>query len=195
MNNIEIVRNEIKEFFNANSKIIETEIIFSPNKKYKVETSSYSQNDPNRNWDVTKIEIYNEPEQKMIFSFYVNDGTFYYSWVTKEKIEYLLCAEDLCGGQTIIDLTNQKMSSYSLNNDGLIWTKHLLSPDEKLLAVFGCVWGSPFFVTVYHFDNPMELPLQIAYEPSWTGYDIEEWIDNKKLNVKKTKEEFEVLEL
>ena len=195
MNNIETVRNEIKEFFNPNSEIIETEIIFSPNKKYRVEINSYKQNKPDRNWEVTKVEIFNEPEQKMIFSFFVNEGTFYYSWVTKEKIEYLLCAEDLCGGQTIIDLTNQKMSSYSLNNDGLIWTKHLLSPDEKLLAVFGCGWGSAFFVTVYHFDKPMELPFQIAYEPSWTGYDIEEWIDNKSLKVKKTEEEFEVLEL
>jgi hypothetical protein len=82
-----------------------------------------------------------------------------------------------------------------LNFDGLIWTKHLLSPDEKLLAVFGCGWGSAFFVTVYHFDNPMELPLQIAFEPSWTGYDIEEWIDNKSLKVKKTEDVFEVLEL
>jgi hypothetical protein len=195
MNNIEIVRNEIKEFFNADSQIIENEIIFSPSGKYRVETNSYKQNKPDRNWEVTKVEIFNESQQKIIFSFFVNEGTFYYSWVTKGQIEYLLCAEDLCGGQTVIDLTNQKLSSYSLNNDGLIWTKHLLSPDEKLLAVFGCGWGSAFFVTVYHFDKPMELPLQIAYEPSWTGYDIEAWIDNKSLKVKKTEDEFEVLEL
>lgn len=48
MNNIETVRNEIKEFFNPNSEIIETEIIFSPNKKYRVEINSYKQNKPDR---------------------------------------------------------------------------------------------------------------------------------------------------
>ena len=167
MNKIEIVRNEIKEFFNPSSEIIETEFIFSPNGKYRVETNSYKQNKPDHNWEVTKIEVFYNIEQKNIFSFFVNDGMFYHSWVTKGEIEYLLCAEDLCGGQTVIDLTNRKMSSYSLNNDGLIWTKHLLSPNQKLLAVFGCGWGSEFFLTIYHFDNPMVLPLKIAFEPSW----------------------------
>jgi hypothetical protein len=106
-----------------------------------------------------------------------------------------LCAEDLCGGQTIIDLTNKNMSSYTPNDDGLIWTNHILSPDEKLLAVFGCGCGSPYFVTVYHFEKPMELPLKIAYQPMWTGYDLVGWLDNKSLKVKKSENEIEVIEL
>ena len=41
----------------------------------------------------------------------------------------------------------------------------------------------------------MDLPLKIAYEPSWEGYDIIEWIDNKTLRVEKSKDQTETLEL
>ena len=196
MNHIDEIRNEIQLYFNPDNVIENSqEVLFSPNKKYRVETRSFRQEKPNCNWEATKIEVYQTDNSSLLFSYFVNEGTFFHSWVTKRNVDYLLCAEDLCGGQTVIDLTNKKMSSYTANNDGFIWTKHLLSPDEKLLAVFGCGWGSENFIIVYHFDDPMQLPLKIAYEPRWTGYDILEWADNKKLRVQKSKDEIEVLDL
>lgn len=196
MNYIEKIRDEIKQYFNPNNAIDNSsETLFSPNNKYRLDTKSFRQEKPDCNWESTKIEIYQNDNSTLLFSFFVNEGTFYHSWVTKNEIEYLLCAEDLCGGQTVIDLTNKAMVSYTANDDGLIWTKHLLSPNKDFLAVLGCAWGSLFFVTVYHFDKPMDLPLKIAYEPNWTGYDILEWIDNKTLRVEKSKDVFEILEL
>jgi hypothetical protein len=196
MNNIDKIRKEILQYFNPDNEIIGSdEIFFSPSGHYRVQTKSFKQNKPDSNWNVTKVEVYETINNEIIFSFLVNEDTFFHSWVTKNETEYLLCAEDLCGGQTIIDLSNKKMSSFTTDDDGLIWTKHLLSPDEKLLAVFGCGWGSPFFITVYYFDKPMELPLQIAYEPSWTGYDMTEWIDNNSLRVKESENEEFILEL
>ena len=41
----------------------------------------------------------------------------------------------------------------------------------------------------------MELPLKIAYEPVWGGYDILEWVDNKSLRVEKSKGDIEILTL
>jgi hypothetical protein len=196
MNYIDKIRSEIQEYVNL-EKVLEDrqETVYSPSQKFRVETKSYKQEKPGCNLEATKVDVYRGDSSDLMFSFFVNEGTFFHSWVTKNNVEYLLCAEDLCGGQTVIDLTNKKMSSYTTDDDGLIWIKHLLSPDEKLLAVFGCGWGTAFFITVYHFDDPMQLPLRIAYEPTWTGYDILEWIDNKQLKVQNNEEEIEVLEL
>jgi hypothetical protein len=196
MNYIDTIKAEIKQYFNPNNANENSdETVFSPNNKYRVNTKSFRQEKPNCNWDVTKIEVYQNDSSTLLFSCFVNEGIFFHSWVTKNNVDYLLCAEDLCGGQTVIDLTNKVMASYTTNDDGFIWTKHLLSPNEDLLAVFGCVWGTAFFVTVYHFDKPMDLPLKIAYEPNWTGYDIIEWIDNKTLKVETLKGQIEKLEL
>jgi hypothetical protein len=145
MKNIQSIRAEIKQFFDPDSEILETEVVISPCGHFRVKTNSYKQNIADRNCEVTKVDVFEVINESLIFSFFVNEGTFFHSWVTKNEIEYLLCAEDLCAGQTIIDLTNKNMSSYTTNDDGLIWTNHLLSPDEKLLAVFGCGWGLALF--------------------------------------------------
>ena len=196
MNFIQDIREEIRRYFNPDGTIENSEeTILSPNRNFKVQTKSYKQDRTNCNWEVTKVEIFDEATSNLLFSFMVNEGTFFHSWVIKDKKEYLLCAEDLCGGQTVIDFANKKMSSYSANEDGFIWTKHLLSPNEKFLAVFGCGWGSAFFIVVYHFDNPLELPLKIAYEPDWTGYDMIEWIDDKNIKVKPDSETESILTL
>ncbi len=196
MNFIETIRAETKQYFNPNNAIENSkETIFSPNNKYKVETILFNQEKPDCNWVVTKIEIYENENSRLLFSFFLNDSHFFHSWLTKNEVEYLLCAEDLCGGQTVIDLTNQQMSSYTTNDDGFIWAKHLLSPNQDFLAVFGCFWACPYLVTVYHFDKPMELPLKIAHQPDWEGYDMIEWLDDKTLSVEKSKDETEIIRL
>jgi hypothetical protein len=195
MNSIEIVRQESSRFFSLGTRISDREIFLSPTGQFRAEATGYSYSGSEGNIEILKIEVFDNKKEILQFSFLVNEGTFFHSWITKNQQQYLICAEDLCGGQTIIDLTNTKMSSYTTSDDGFIWTKHLLSPNNELLAVFGCSWGSSFFLTVYRFDNPMDLPLKVVYNPSWTGYDVIEWIDNKKLRVKKSENEVEILEL
>ena len=196
MNQIDKIRAEILQYFNPDNEIIGSgEILFSPSTNYKIHLRTYRQNDPDRNWEVTCVDIFTVPDNSLIFSFFVNEGTFFHSWVTKNRNEYLLCAEDACGGQTIINLTNKEMSSFASGDDGLIWTKHLLSPDEKLLAVFGCGWASPFFITVYDFDSPLSLPLKVISQPNWTGYDMVEWVDNKSLQVKNSETEYATIDI
>ncbi len=194
VNRIEEVRNETHRYFNPDNKIENSqETIFSPDGNYRIETTAFRLDQPDHNSEATKVEIYDESTLSPLFSFFVNEGTFFHSWIKKGSIDYLLCSEDLCGGQTVLDLTNKVMSSFTANEDGFIWTKHLLSPNEKLLAVMGCGWGTETFIIVYHFDQPMELPLQIAFEPKWTGYDIIEWVDNRTLKIKSTKDEIDLL--
>lgn len=196
MNKIENIRAEINQYFDPKNIIDDSsETFFSPNARYKVAVESFRQNKPSCNWEVTKVEIFDNANAELLFSFFVNESTFFHSWVTKNSTEYLLCAEDLCGGQTVIDLTNKKVASHTENDDGFIGTKHILSPNEKFLAVFGCGWGSQFFVIIYYFDQPMDLPLKIACEPDWSGYDLVEWIDDKTLKVKTNEKEDNLLEI
>ncbi|MEO7992089.1 MAG: hypothetical protein ABI663_21230 [Chryseolinea sp.] len=153
-----------------------TETFISPSKHFIAKVTDYL-------GDIrsSQLEIINADTRQQIQLLYTNDSCFH-SWVIKNGIEYLICAEDLCGGQTVVDLSNNKVSSYTLGKpDGFIWTDHHLSPKEDLLAVVGCGWGSPNFVVVYKFDKPMDLPLQKIYELDWTGQGVDifiEWVDN-----------------
>ena len=141
MNHIAEIRADITTYFDP-SKLIEGsgEKSVSPSGNYRLDTSSYNQTKPNFNWSVTKIEIFDNKSNEIAFSFFCNDDQFFYSWLNKGDTEYFICAEDIYGGQTIIDLTRKKMESYSPNEDGFIWTDFHLSPDGKHLATIGCHW-------------------------------------------------------
>ena len=91
----------------------------------------------------------------------------------------------MCGGQTVIDLTERQMASYSPDNDGFIWAEFSLSPDGKTLATTGCVWACPFEMRIYDFQNPMNLPLrEIKAIELIDGERFAGWVDNKNLRVK-----------
>jgi hypothetical protein len=186
MNYIDEKRKEIKKFFDPeliipNSK----DSITSPSKNFRLDTVEYKQNQADINWEVTKVEITDLGTNQMIFNFFVNDSRFFYSWIEKDNIEYLICAEDLFGGQTIIDLTNRKMSSYSPNEDGFIWTDFHLSPDQKILATTGCYWACPYIIKLYDFNNPLLLPLAEIKEIELIDNNeiIIGWLDNETLQL------------
>ena len=121
MNQIEKIRDEIKKYFDINQFIENSQEIFiSPNGNFRLETSNYHQAKNDVNWDVTKVEIFDNQSNEKLFEFFSNDGRFFHSWLQTNDIEYLICAEDLFGGQTVINLTNKQMSSYSLDEDGFI---------------------------------------------------------------------------
>jgi hypothetical protein len=159
-------------------------VLYSPDLLYKVELRSFQQTKPLTNWAVTEVHLILNQTSELLFNFFVNTGGFFHSWLKKADQDFLVCAEDLCGGQTVINVTERRMVSYSADDDGFIWTNHLLSPDEKSLAVIGCGWGSPHFITVYDFTFPMVLPLRVIYQSDYSIYDMLEWIDNENLKVK-----------
>ena len=87
---------------------------------------------------ITNVKIFDNQSNVKLSDFYSNDGRFFYSWLNIDNIDFLICAEDLFGGQTVIDLTNKQMSSFSPDEDGFIWTEFYLSPNGKILATIGC---------------------------------------------------------
>lgn len=106
------------------------------------------------------MEIYDQKLNKKIFDFFINDSRFFYVWVTANKVDYLICAEDIFGGQTVVDLTNRKMTGYSPNEDGFIWTDFHLSPDGKTLGTIGCYRACPYEIKLFDFSEPFNLPLK-----------------------------------
>lgn len=192
MNHIEKVRDEIKQYFNPELLIKDSQETFtSPNNKFLLETVNYHQDKDDVNWDITNVKIFDNHSNVKLFDFYSNDGRFFYSWVNKDSIEYLICAEDLFGGQTVIDLTNKQMSSFSPDEDGFIWTDFFLSPDGKTLATIGCFWACPFVIKFYDFNNPLNLPLIELKEVELIGSEeIVEWRDNNSIKTNGIKTEY-----
>ena len=109
-NKINNTRKEIQRYFDPR-KIKEStrESFLSPEGKYRIETVGYQLKRLDVNWTVAKVVIKNNISGEILFSFFSNFGHFFHEWIMKDNIQYLVCAEDLFGGQTIIDLDNGKL--------------------------------------------------------------------------------------
>lgn len=179
MNKIEEVRAETRKYFELNNLIDGSlETFYSPTKNYRAETASYRQTKPETNWVSTRIAIFDNTTDILLFDLICNDR-FFHEWLTIRGTEYLFCAEDMFGGQTVVDLTNRKMASYSTGADGYIWTEFFLSPNAQTLAVIGCVWAAPYTIKVYDITDPMDLPLKEIKEIDLIGSEtITRWLDD-----------------
>jgi len=185
-NRIDQVRTEVRKYFDSNGAIADgKETHASPSGHYKLETQTFKQNRPDRAWEVTRVEVFVVQSNERLFEFIATYNQFFFTWLEVGGREMLICAEDPFGGQTVIDLTNRKMSSYSPDMDGFIWTEHFLSPDGMRLAVSGCVWGAPYWVNVYDFSVPHGLPLPLIKEIGIEdeGDEFGGWVDNTTIRM------------
>jgi hypothetical protein len=187
MNHIVDLRAELQRIYDLSTLVEDTdEVIFSPTRHFRLETVNYLVPKSAGNWELTKVTIFNHAANEAIFTFFSNWGDFFHSWSKKGDDEFLICAEDIYGGQTVIDLTNRIMSGYSPNEDGFIWTEHHLSPDGAILATIGCCWACPYVIKLYDSSRPLELPLKEIKEIKLLGNDetFVGWIDNNHFRTK-----------
>ena len=129
-----------------------------------------------RNFRFSKIEVYENATDETatdekICEYVRNEDRPLIEWVEKDGVDYLICPEDF-QGQSILDLTNRKLYSFSFEEganaeypaDDFIWCAVFPSPDKNKLAVFGCNWGTPYYTTVFDFSNPTSLPYPVLFE-------------------------------
>lgn len=194
MNHIEKIREDIQKDFDAGTFTTgDSETSDSPTNNFRLVATNFWSKDPN--WDLTKVELFSMVTGEKLFDFFTNDGQFFYSWLKKGNDEYFICAEDLFGGQTVVDLTNKKMSGYSpgWDVDGFIWTNFHLSPNGNVLATIGCFWACPYVIKLYDFTDPMSLPLiELAKVDLISNSEIiTGWLDNETFSTKGIEREYQ----
>ena len=192
MNHIDTIRIDIKKDFNEKTfQKGDFETFQSPSGQFRIDATNYWLKEPV--WDLTKVEIYDQKINEKILDFFINESRFFHGWVTAKNIDYLICAEDIFGGQTVVDLTNRQMKGYSPNEDGFIWTDFHLSPDSKTLATIGCYWACPYVIKLFDFSDPLNLPLAEIREIELLDNDeiILGWVDNETLQMKGVKRQGE----
>lgn len=186
-NHIEKTREEIERYFDPRAVVEGSALAeISPSAKFRLESISYRQKKPGCNWLVAKVQIFDTIAEECIFSFIVDDGHFFHAWLQVGKVEYLVCAENMCGGQTVIDLTNREFSSYADGTDGFIWADFFLALDGKTLATIGCVWACPYELVIYDFTKPLALPLTELKRQQLVGSEtVAGWPDNESISTKR----------
>lgn len=181
-NLIQDIRAEILKHFDDKAMLADTEEThFSPDNKYCFTSNYYRQTDGHRNWNVSKIQIFQTDTKEKIFEFIRNDDSLFHGWLTVDNKCYLLLSEDL-EGKSIFDFTNRKFYSYSFEDDKFIWCEYYPSPDGKRLAIIGCYWACPYEIVVFDTSEPTSYPYKELYRQE-TFQEKIEWIDNKTLNI------------
>ncbi|MBL0911029.1 MAG: hypothetical protein IBJ09_01560 [Bacteroidia bacterium] len=191
MNHIENIRAELQQLYKTHDwKLSEQNEYTSPSGKYRL--SAAEMWTESISYEITQVCIYDTDSGDLLFDFLVNDGRFFHAWLQKDGTEYMVCAEDIYGGQTLIDLSGRQMAGYSPGMDGFIWTDFQLSPDGKILAVIGCYWACPYLLKLYDFSAPLQLPLPELAELELIGNDevMNGWADKDHLRMKGTAREY-----
>jgi hypothetical protein len=192
MNHIDKIRDNIKAHFNGQTiEKGDVESFTSPSKKFRADTTNC--HTKNANSVYTLVEIYEQVQNQKILDFFTNEDRFLHGWGIANEIEYLITAEDIYGGQTIVDLTNRKLYGYSPDESGFIMTNFHLSPNGKTLATIGCYWACPFVIKFFDFTNPTKLPLREIKEIELLDNDenIVGWLDEETLQMEGIKRERE----
>ena len=183
MNKIDNVRDQIEKAFdpaliNISSRLSEV----SPSGNYSFVADFYGVDPSHGNWTIAVVTVHDQRNGEVVAKIKRNDDSFYHCWIDHDTTEYLVCSEDL-EGQTVIDLTQRKLASYSSEDDAFIWVRFHPSPSKRLLAVSGCYWACPWDIAVYDFSEPMNLPLKrINAEP--IAGEFVEWLGDGAFGIK-----------
>ena len=181
---IEEFRAKYKQEF-TDQKQTDNEVIFSTSASgdFRLETTFYHAESVGVFFNT---RIFDNKTSEKIFDFNGAEDSFIYAWLQKGTVEYLACAEDIYGGQTIINLTERQMKSFSMKESGFIVLSYSLSPDGNKLATTGCYWACPLQIKVYDFSHPDILPFPEYFNAESKSQDevFVEWVDNFTLKTK-----------
>ena len=180
-NKINLIRQEIDEYFDKGILLFDDiEKIPSPDGQYYIIASPYQLPKPGCQWTVLKIEILLTETNEKLFDFIRNDDSLFYLWCNIHQSVYLFLSEDVMG-QSVYDFIGRTFYSYSSGKADFIWSRFLVSPDQRKIAVEGCYWGSDDGIIIYDITRPTALPLSplTGFTPTkgrdmvWNGDNIE----------------------
>ena len=127
----------------------------SPNEKYKL-TYQYFRSEAVG--EFYNVKVFDNINNEKLFDFNGADRVFNFAWLTKNEEDYLLGAEYMYGGQSIINLTKREMDGFKPKDDGYVIQQYFLNTKENLLATTGSMQGGPQMIKVFYFEHPTILP-------------------------------------
>ncbi|WP_143758998.1 hypothetical protein [Paenibacillus odorifer] len=174
------------EFYNPEK----TEIFYSPSGKFKLEIHHYNHVVGIIRYNYTK-GIITDSEHKTIDIIYRNFGTFLFSWLEINGIEYLLGGLDY-QGYSIVNLSNKQTKHYvpeeAYKGHGFCWGEIIYFQQKKLIVIDGCYWACPYELVFYDFSNPMNMPYNELFRvevdsitnwDNWKDYCMVRYLDGE----------------
>ena len=141
---------------------IEEEIDVSPSGKYVLKISKYTTG--KGTWGYTKGSIRSKRNGDLA-SVCRNYSSFPFCWVENEEGDFLICGSDY-QGLTVVNLKTGEVVNWKPGlakiGSGFCHVSFSDSPDGKLLATEGCIWGGPYEVKIYSIENIMSLPWKLV---------------------------------
>jgi hypothetical protein len=154
-------RQEVLKYFDAFAKIeAETTYGISERGLYYFEIEKYQQHDENRNWIITKVQIFDMEKAICLFEYLTDHDDENFAWITIKDIEYLIYPEFL-GGYSLFDTSTLQLHSYYNENDAFIWQNIYFNPEKNQLIVEGNYWACPSERIIYDCKNITQLPYPI----------------------------------
>jgi len=171
-------RREVEAYFDDEHLIpgSETEEL-SPSGRYWLAVTRYRRG--GRLWDYTRGRVVRVADGKLVCDVKRNLHHFHRTWLTKDGSEWLVAGRSYMS-QTLVDLDRgleYEPPGDRYQGDAFCWAAVFLSPDERTLAVEGCIWGRPYEYRFFDFTDPASgwpaLPMAEANEresllpPEW----------------------------
>ena len=152
----------------------------SPNEKYKL-TYQYFRSEAVG--EFYNVKVFDNISNEKLFDFNGADRVFNFAWLTKNEEDYLLGAEYMYGGQSIINLTKREMNGFKQKDDDYVIQQYFLNTKENLLATAGSMQGGSQMIKVFYFEHPTILPWPEYYFEVTECQDeqIIKWIDDYTL--------------
>jgi hypothetical protein len=181
---INTLRSDIQQFFDVRQLIEdETQKKYSKNGLFYFIAQNYRQTDPQRNWVVSKIEIWQNQEKLFQYLTSSDDCCLAATWINQAEIDYLFLPE-IMGGQSVYDTQQQKFYSYYDDADPFIVYNVMISPQQDKMAVEGCYWACPQVIRVYDIQKMTDLPYPLLYDSTHLQNPyMEGWQDNNTLKI------------
>lgn len=144
----------------------------SPSGQFELVIDTYAES--GSDWHFTRGVIREVVSDQMIADIRRPDPKFPFAWVVHPHGEFLVCGEHP-EGYNVVDARRSINICTSPDGSGFNWLTIYPSPDGHVLAVEGCVWGSPHQLALFDFSDPMRSPLpEVARFKMPT--DIQGWV-------------------
>lgn len=166
-------RQEVEDRFVRMRPILgERRVHTSPSGQFELVIDTYAE--AGSEWNFSRGVLREVGTEEVIADVRRADPKFLFAWVSHKAGDFLVCGEDT-QGYNVIDIRRGINVWTPPDGSGFNWLAVYPAPDGRVLAVEGCVWGSPNQLVFLDFDHPLSTPLpEIARFSMPT--DVQGWV-------------------